>query len=683
MKQIIILLLVSSVVQAQKEFDGLRGTHKWIGFSDAPNSLYHHIAGEAYAYLDKRPTGFKTLQAWQQRQQWIRKTLQKVVGPFPEKTPLHATITKTINKDNYTIENITYESLPGFVVTASLFIPRTKKKAPAIIYCSGHSNTGYRSYQNMLVNLVNKGFVVFAFDPIGQGERLQYYNAATGKSDFKWPAFEHSYAGAQVFLTGNTIARYFIWDGIRAIDYLLTRKEVDANRIGITGRSGGGTQSAYIAAFDDRIKAVAPENYFTNYTRLFQSMGPQDAEQDFMYGIEQGLDMADLLLVRAPKPALMITTTQDMFPIQGAIETAQEVGQVYNLFDQPNAFRMVSDDAPHASTKKNRESMYAFFQRYLDNPGDSTDSQYKPLTPEELQVTKTGQVQGETVYSLNYKEAMKKLGAARSNILQSAKELSGYRAPTTAADPLFAGRIQRDCYVIEKYLVKGEGSYMIPYTLWKPGTPTQKSMIYLDPAGKAHDTTSMEWFVKHGITVLAPDLPGIGELGPGDFKGDSYIDSVSYNLWFAAMLVKRSIVGIQAGDVVSLTSLLKKNYNEIYGLAKKQMAPVLLHAAAFDNNISKIALIEPYSSYRSIVMSPRYKPEFLHSTVAGAIGIYDLPDLAAGLAPKPLLLAGVTDGDGGTDIDQDLSIIKTAYHNKAQIIPIEHLTSQLTIWLEK
>jgi hypothetical protein len=151
----------------------------------------------------------------------------------------------------------------------------------------------------------------------------------------------------------------------------------------------------------------------------------------------------------------------------------------------------------------------------------------------------------------------------------------------------------------------------------------------------------MEWFVRQGVMVVAPDLVGIGELGPGEFQGDSYIDSVAYNLWFAAMLVGRSIVGIQAGDIVRIVNQLKKEgVSEVYGLAKRQMGPVLLHAAAFDQDIRKVALIQSYGAYRELVMDSAYDPRLLYSTVAGSIGVYDLPDLAAGLAPRSVLVVG-------------------------------------------
>lgn len=674
---------------------------KWMQFSDAPNALYHHLASNAYELLDQRKNELaklRTLPDWKARQELISRTLRDAAGPFPEKTALKASVAQVIRKKGFRVEQVVYQSRPGFYVSASLFVPdgaAQNNGSPAIIYCSGHSNNGYRSatYMRAILNLVKKGFIVFAFDPVGQGERLEYYNPETGSSLYKWPAWEHSYVGAQVFLTGGSLANYMIWDGIRAVDYLLSRKEVDAGRIGITGRSGGGTQSAFIAAFDQRIKAAAPENYITNFTRLFQSIGPQDAEQDFFNGIKKGLDMADLLLVRAPKPALMITTTQDMFAIQGSREAAAEVSSLYKAYDQPENFSMVTDDAAHASTQKNREAMYAFFQKHLDNPGKGAEEEVEPLTEDELRVTKTGQLStavkaSRTVFDLNARLAEKLTDSLQllrtpspsyfSTLMNAAKRLSGYREPVGPVQPVFTGQVKGNGYTIEKYFVKGEGDYVIPYLLMRPARPNHKALLYLHPGGKAADAGAgkdMEWFVSSGFTVLAPDLLGTGEMGPGIFKGDSYLDSISYNIWFASILTGRSVVGIQAADVVRLSHLLKQDtlIKEVYGLAKKQMAPVLLHAAAFDKSIARIALISPYSSYRSLATTRFYKPDFIQSTVAGSLGAYDLPDLAGSLAPRKLLLFGTTDGRGAAgDVTADMQVISNAYRlteNQLLVVP--------------
>ncbi|WP_346319293.1 acetylxylan esterase [Chitinophaga sp. YIM B06452] len=699
--------------QAQNAQQDLNVTGNWMQYTDAPNSLYHHLAAEAFTYLDKRAKEVAALHSpndWQQRQQWLRRILREAVGAFPERTPLNAKVTGVTRKDNYRVENIIYESVPGLYVTGSLFIPGGLKKgakAPAVVYCSGHSATGYRSpaYQRVMLNLVKKGFIVFAFDPVGQGERLEYYDTTARKSRHKWPSNEHSYPGAQVFMTGNTLAMYMIWDGIRAVDFLLSRKETDPERIAITGRSGGGTQSAYIAAFDDRIKVVAPENYITSFTRLFQSIGPQDAEQNFFHGIARGLDMSDLLMVRAPRPALMITTTRDMFSIQGSTEAAAEVSALYAAYGEKENFMMVTDDAPHASTKKNREALYAFLQKHLHQPGTPHDEEVQPLSPQELQVTPTGQVhtsmKGETIFSLNFKTAQKKheaLLAARKQIpaylpalLESAKKLSGYRDPGTGKAPVFTGRLQREGYMIEKFFLEGEGNYVIPYLLMKPAVPNSKAILWLNPAGKAADAVAggaIEKLVKEGFTVLAPDLVGTGETGPGKFIGDSYIDSISYNLWFASIQTARSITGIRAGDVVRLTRLLgKTGIKEIYGIALDEMSPVLLHAAAFEKNITRVALLQPCTSWHSIVSGRIFQSRFVQGAVAGAAGVYDLPDLAASLAPRRLLIAGAVDGNGQPLAAEtpDQELVTAAYRdNNSQLktTPAGNVQDALAWWLK-
>ena len=664
----------------------------WIQFSDAHNSLYHFLSGQAYPLLEKRinaVSGLHSLTDWQKRQEWLRTTLKDVVGPFPQKTPLNAKIIRTIDKDDFKVEHIVYESQPGFYVTSSMFIPDgLKGKTPVVIYCSGHSDNGYRAYQTQILNLVKKGFIVFAFDPVDQGERLEYFDPQTNQPKAGGSDLWHSYSGAQALITGSSQIMYMMWDGIRAVDYVLTRSEVDPARIGITGRSGGGTQSAWIAALDERIYAAAPESYITNFRGLFWGPGPQDAEQEPINGIIRGIDLADLLLIRAPKPALIIATTGDYFGIQGFRESAKEALRIYKAYDKEADFEMAEDILPrHGATQKNREAMYAFFQKFLKNPGISNEENISPLSEEEMQVTKTGQVYtsfgGETVFSLNNKETEKlvaKLQSSRNDLpkhlsgaLNSAKMLSGYQEPLLSHEPVFTGRIQREGYIIDKYFVKGEGDYIIPYLLMKPEMPNNKALIYLHPSGKSAEASvggEIEWFVQNGFTVLAPDMIGVGEMGPGDFRGDSYIEGVSYNVWFASMLIGRSIVGIRAGDVVRLTRLLKNTggISEVYGFARKEMGPALLHAAAFDSAITRIALIEPYSSYRSIAMNRFYDPGFIHSTVPGALKAYDLPDLAASLAPRKLMIAGATDGYGKNsdteNINIDLAIVVSAYQSK-------------------
>jgi cephalosporin-C deacetylase-like acetyl esterase len=661
----LVLFFWQSESAAQESLDIISGgasNNTWIHYRDASGSLYNHLSGQAFELLKERAELVENIETpgeWQQRQQYLKETLLNLTGPFPEKNPLNATITRTIEKQEYRVEHIVFESQPEFYVTSSLFIPNNRggEPAPAILYVSGHTVDGYRSgaYQHVILNLVKKGFIVFAIDPVGQGERLEYYDPETGESAVGGPTTEHAYPGGQAFITGSSLARYMIWDGIRAVDYLLERDEVDPERIGITGMSGGGTQTAYIAALDERIYASVPSNYITSFTRLLQTLGPQDSEQNFFRGIAHGIDHADLLAVRAPKPALMMSTRNDFFSIQGARETAQEVSKIYEAYGEPGNFGMAEEDGGHTVPLKNREAMYAFFQHHLQNPGSADDLDTDILSEDEIRVTESGQVSqsfgGETVYSLNRAEAEQKLSEREQSreqadvhiqeVLETAKSLSGYQAPESVQQPVFTGRFQRDGYSIEKYFTKGEGDYIIPYLLMVPGQPNGKALIYLHPEGKAEEAGEggeIEWFVKQGFTVLSPDLIGTGEMGSGQLRRE----------WRTSVLTGRSIAGIRAGDVVRLAGLLQqeKSPDAIYGLARREMGPVLLHAAAFDPNIEAVALVESYLSYQTIADTRIYDTSFISNTVPGALMSYDLPDLAASLAPRKLLIAGSVNGAG-------------------------------------
>jgi dienelactone hydrolase len=692
--QILLSLLVSFCMmpKSSQAQENLKVLDRWLKYSDAPDALYKHLSNEAFCLLDlreKSASRLNTTGEWKIMQNNIKATIWDIVGPFNEKTPLNPQITGKIKKDGYSIENVIYESLPGFYVTASLFIPdNIKKPAPGILFCSGHTDIAFRRplYQQPLLNLVKKGFVVLAFDPLGQGERLQYYDTETGKSAIGSSTKEHSYPSVQTALIGQSVARYFIWDGIRGIDYLISRKEVDPERIGVHGLSGGGTQTAYISAMDERVNASAPAGYITTYSRLIESIGVQDGEQNFYHGIIRGIDHAGLIEARIPKPSLIMATTRDFFNIEGSRESYKEVKRVYDIFGKPGNVELTEDDEGHGYTQKNREAMYAFFLKHLKLDGSSEEIEVEYLTEKELQKTPTGQLAsslgGETVFTLNLKEAEKyflNLKNSRKdiknhteNVKLSARQLSGYRDPSLSDKPVFTGRYQREGYTIEKYFIKGEGEYVLPFLLFRPDVPNKKAIIYLHPEGKAAKAAEgdeLEWLTKQRFTVLAPDLTGIGELGNGNLKGDAYIQNISYNMLFTAMLIGRSITGIQAGDIVKLSHLLNEYFEteHVYGVAHNELSPALLHAAAIDQVIARVILVKPYSSYSSIVKSRFYNPLFVHSLVPGALTKYDLPDLAVAIAPRQMIMAGITDSNGKYEdtvtIEEDISVIKNGFRN--------------------
>ena len=673
MKKTVIILLLGSVFLAGFAQEDLTVNSYWTYNGHMSNSLYDHICSHAFTQLKERRVNvgrLKTEQEWANRQAEAKKIMGEMIGEFPAKTPLKPVITGTIKKEDFVVEKLYFESRPGYYVTAALFMPLTKKgKLPAIIYCCGHSDLGFRheAYQQCILNLVKKGFIVLAFDPIGQGERVQYFDS-NGKSIFV-PTREHSYPGSQSFISGRAPANYFIWDGIRAVDYLLTRKEVDPARIGITGRSGGGTQSAYIAAMDERILAAAPECYITSFDKLLRSIGPQDAEQILTGAIKKGFDLSDLIEIRAPKPTLIITTTRDMFSIQGARDVFKEAKNTYTAFGKPENLQMVEDDAVHASTPKNREAMYAFFQQSLQNPGDPKDEEVKYFTLKELWVTPTGQVStslnGETLFSLNEKytaETLRKLQTAKQtntdfyhDLAQKVKSLTGYSEPAFSKDFIFSGRLLRENISIEKYLIKGAGSYYIPVLrLSLVGHPTNKTILLLDDKGKASAAEKgglAEQLVQKGYQVIVPDLNGYGELSGGIKREDAA--DVPMNVWYAGILTHKSLLAVRMEEIKIIVDFINElgPSGTLTGIADGVLSADLLHSAVIDRLFNQIALINPLLSYRSIVEERFYHPKFILSAPAGVIACYDLPDLVAAFAPLRICLLNPVDAINQT-VDQ-------------------------------
>src|SRR5450759_2269814 len=679
---IVFIMSRTDFVSGQAEKENLNLFDSWIEWTDGKNMLVHHLNKQAFAYLDirdKEIAGLKTKEDWINRQKKVKDILMKTVGPFPEKTPLNSKVTGVVKKEGYKIEKIIYESMPGFYVTGCLFIPDgIKGKRPAILFVSGHTQESfrYKEYQIMILNLVKKGFIVFGIDPVSQGERIQVYDPEKNISVIGPTTREHEYLGNQTLISGVSLARYFIWDGIRGIDYLLTRKEVDPANIGVTGQSGGGTQSSYIFAFDERIKAGAPVDYIIGLRRLFESIGPQDAEQNFYHGILNGLTHADFLEMRAPNPALISAGTRDFFSIQGARETYAEVRNAYKAFGKEENIGIVEDDFGHGYTVKLREGINAFFQKNLNLPGDPKDENVTVLDPKELMVTTTGNVassfeNAETVFSINKKEAQKlidKIQNSRKNIEPhlegvqlKAKELSGYVVPQPELNPVFRGRYQRDGYSVEMYALHGEGDYIIPLLLFVPETGSKfSSVIYIHPKGKITDASvggRIEQLVKKGYLVAAPDVIGTGETaGSGN----------------VAMLIGRSIVGIQAGDVVRVANFLKSrqdvDINKISAIAFDEICPTLLHAAAIDKSINSISLIGSLISYRSVVMNKFYDVGFSNNAVAGALTAYDLPVLIWCMAPRKIALLELKDQikllSSKELIDEELSFPRSVYSLK-------------------
>src|SRR5690625_330262 len=621
----------------------------WQHLHDPSNILYETLSKTAFSNLEERwnkVTSFQSRDECLERQNDVKLILKDIIGDFPEKTPLNPVVTGILHHDGMVIEKLYFEARPGYYVTAIFCYPEGIKEAlPAILYCSGHSYEGFRSevYQHNIFNYVKKGFAVLAFDPIGQGERIRYLEE-NRKPRFPSPTREHSYYGSQSFMAGMSLAHYFIWDGIRAVDYLLTRKEVDPNRLGITGRSGGGTQTAFIAAVDERLHAAAPECYITTYDKLFKSKGPQDAEQNLMNGIAKGIDMADFIEVRAPKPTLIISTTRDIFSIQGARDVYDEAKKFYSLLGYPQNLEMTEDDAPHESTRKNREYAYSFFRKHLNLPGEIKDEDVIILDPEELWVTKSGNVywdlEGKDVYDLTIEDLILKteenLQFDKSSLRKKIIDLTGYESVKDEMESIFSGRTKYENFTVEKYLLRNR-DYYLPLVWIRPKTEARRTILLMADGGKesAEEFEGLvDTWLENNYSIVLADLSGMGELGGGYSGGDARIDDIPLNVWYMGIHTGESLVGVHAHEINNLRRFIRSqnvDHKKISVIANGVVSLDVLHAAYIDPVEDNFILIRSLGSYQSLIEDREYDPRYLMSTVPGGILYYEIRDLAEGI----------------------------------------------------
>ena len=593
------------------------------------------------------------------RQKYIREKILDGIGELPtERTPLNARVTGTLDRKGYRIEKVIFESLPGFKVTAALFMPTTGKPPyPAVLGVAGHSDTGkaHPLYQTAWAAMAMRGFAVLAYDPPGQGERSEYWDSVTQRSRTGIGTREHTMAGMQCLLTGTGIARYEIWDGIRAFDYLLSRSEIDPKRIAVAGNSGGGTQSAYLAALEPRLAAAAPSCYITSWEKLWPGQGPQDAEQNFHGFLSNGLDFGDFLIAFAPRPLKMMTAIRDYFPIEGARATFAEAARIYDVAGARGQVDFFEYDDPHGWSKPRREATYRFFQKALngkDAEGIEPEIEVDPAS--NLQATATGQLAtsggSETVASLNRKLAEqmypKRTAAGVTDAARLREIVTARLGVTRMTGPVPArksGEIGRDGYRIEKLLLDGEPGISIPALLAIPAAAPRPlpAVLYVNSAGKAADARpggDVEALVRAGHAVFAIDPRGYGETAPPPRSGGY---SSMYQTFMRGYLLAKPLAGMQTGDILRafdyLASRPEIDARRIAILGKSNGGVLALHAAALEPRIAKVAAEGSLVSYMDMARAPQHEG-VVDIVVPGVLKDYDLPDLARVIAPRKLLL---------------------------------------------
>jgi cephalosporin-C deacetylase-like acetyl esterase len=639
------------------------GRQKLIAYLDA-------IAESQLAARKQAIAQIHTAAEADRRKAMVHDKLLALIGGLPERHGKPAVkLFGTMPADGFRVEKIAYESLPGFWVTADLYVPTAGPGPfPAVVLAPGHGAAGKLEHYSWGANLALNGIAALAYDPVGQGERLQYFDPDLKASKIGGPTAEHSEANTGPLLIGDDVMRYWLNDAMRGIDYLVARKDIDANRIGAFGCSGGGTATAYLAALDDRIKVAATACYITSFHELLPSRtGNQEAEQSIPHFIEQGLDFGDWVEQMAPKPYAIVSTTEDMFPFEGARQTYEEVKGFYGIYDAADRIQWISGPGGHGNLGPISPQILAFFTKYLKGgPPERNFTAMRVEHREDLQCTPTGQVAtslgGETVYTLNRKRAAPLLApervlkstadleTLRSRLQQDIAALAGVAARPGSAPPVVDVKSTeaRTGYRIETIALHSDPGIEISGIVAIPERAGPKSAVLL------LDSQPRERLIAAGgdldrlatagriVMVLEPRPSPPGDLRPS-FLGPFYM------LAMRAFLVGKTFVGMRTDDTIHAMDWLcarpDVDRSAIAAYGNGPMGMALLHAAALDTRIGQTILENTLTTYRMIVDQPVHR-NANDVLIPGVLRKYDAGDLLLAAYPRPVTVINPQDALG-------------------------------------
>ncbi len=618
-----------------------------------------HQAHEALAARRQRYEQIRTpeqIADWQKR---LRTQLLAGLGEMPEKTPLNARIVATVPRDGYREQKIIFESRPGLPVTGVLYLPDAEPPYPAALVPCGHSNNGkaYENYQQAPILLARHGIAGFCFDPIGQGERSQILDKRGCR--VVGSTVEHTLIGAGSILLGRSIAGDMIHDAIRAVDYLVSRNDIDAARIGCTGTSGGGTQTSYLMAIDPRIACAVPCCYLTSLGRLIDTIGPQDAEQNLHAQVRCGLDHADYAILFAPRPLLLGAATRDFFDIEGTWETFRQVKRIYTRLGFAERVEIVEADLPHNFDTELRVPMVRWMRRWLcgvDEPVGEPPAELR--TDEQMHCTPKGQVLriegAKSLFDLNA-DLEARLAAKRKQfwkensrevVLGKVREIAGIRPLAGIPEPAAELRqIKRaEGFTVSDVWLQPEPDVALSGILLRPEVSPIGACLYLPDdaseasaaeAGATADGPAAD-LARRGYLVLALPLPGLSGTKSEEIPPSTRHFGHHAKEFFLAYLLGRPYLGIRAEQILMAARWLRSQAAEdappaLDLVAVRETTAAALHAAALEPDLFRSLQLEsPGLAWSDIVHAPLHRNELIN-TVHGALQVYDLPDLVANL----------------------------------------------------
>jgi len=636
-------------------------------WNDLPDYLIRKVAA-ARTRRKAELAKVRTPAAASERASMVQTKVWELIGGKLERSPLNARVTGAIERSAYRIEKVVFESQPEFYVTAHLYLPKSGNPPfPGILAPLGHAPEGkaYRSYQTVFQNLARRGFVVLAFDPPGQGERLQYIHPRTGRAQYG-PTGEHDRFGLPALLVGSTTTQFEVWDGIRALDYLLSRAEVDPKRIGCCGHSGGGTQTMYLCALEPRIQAaVVVEGHTENLAGAdYQPPGAYaDAEQNLIGSLAVPLDRGDLLWAFAPKPLLLCYTPVDAGStysptyVQGTEEIFEELRAVYAIQGAEARVSLSSSPLPHDYDYFQRRATYDWFGTWLLNEHrEIEESDFDDAPQPSLWCTSTGQVLTSIGGRAAFEVIRDRLRVIRTDTGTPSKEgiQDGLREllklPADSASFNSRSLSQRTYrnLIIEEVEYQSEPGIHVPGWFLKSSSAGPKFPVTVVVNDNGRDDIFDHWpliesIISQGSALFSIDLrtcgitrPRLPSAGPW-FYGDEI--ELAYAM--VNLSVGVPIIGQQTHDLLRGLEYLRARSDVtpgqlgLFGTARAGL--VCLLAAALDNQVRSVLVNRTLVDYESIVAAWDYKLPL--STIAfGFLEKFDLPQICSTLAPRPVWL---------------------------------------------
>jgi len=579
----------------------------------------------------------------------LRQKIRLCFGPFPEKTPLHARTTGVVERDRYRIERILFESRPGFLVTANLYLPKDRRlPLPGVVGTCGHTANGKagETYQSFAQGLARLGYICLLFDPIGQGERLQY--AGVDVTPRIGPGTgEHLHAGNQQFLVGEFLGSWRAWDGIRALDYLLTRPEVDPRHIGLTGNSGGGTMTTWLCGLEPRWTMAAPGCFVTTFRRNMENELSADTEQCPPKALSLGLDHADFIAAMAPKPVILLGKEKDYFDARGLEEAYARLKRLYTLLGAAGAIGLSIGPGYHGYTKENREAMYRWFNRITGVSEAQSEPELVMEKDETLQCTPHGQVaelNSKPVFAFTRSKsevlAKKRIASAGEALARMVSRTLRLPARTDIPDYRILRAVSGRGYPAKQfatYAVETEpGIQAIVYRLSddplysRPPRGQKRAVLYV-----SHQSADAELrdepLLREALRAepesafFSCDARGIGESRP---YGSDYFYAIH------SIMLDRPYAGQRTHDVLAVLDWLKaQGHSEVHLIGKGWGAIPAAFAGLLAPGVVQVTLKNALTSYSAIAESVSYQWP-LALLVPGLLEQFDLPDCYRALESK-------------------------------------------------